>query len=188
MFVDFSSLKSGDPNSNGVKLENQGSEQSKIQNYISEVVSDTSLLKRVCSSKFKVLRSAQVIKEYFQVCFDSQYYWIFHWTVHSTLVGYHFKTKSAVSSKNVKNAADYKNVGEYFFKDKHGDIWQEVEMSRVDMIYNDYINVMNQIYKRLAGHFKRIIWECFSEEQKDELGSFVDTEPLKHPGDNDRYA
>ena len=70
----------------------------------------------------------------------------------------------------------YKNVGEYFFKDKHGDIWQEVEMSRVDMIYNDYINVMNQIYKRLVGHFKIIILECYNEKNGKEFSTLVNNE------------
>lgn len=105
MFVDFSSLKSKE-----------------INGYVAELHSSPELLKKVSSAKFKVLRCPQVIKEYFPVCFESQYFCQFHCTVHSTLIGYEFKKKHIDSKKPIKENIHFADIGEYFFLDKHGQL------------------------------------------------------------------
>ena len=59
-----------------------------------------------------------------------------------------------------------------------------MDLKKVDQIYNDYASVMSQVHKRLNAHYKRMISECFSDERREQLGSFADTEPLRHPGDD----
>ena len=167
MFVDFSSLKS-----------------SEIKGYVDELHSSGDLIKSVADTKFKFLYWAQVIKEYFPVCFENQYFCQFHWTVHSTLIGYEFhKTDTNLLDFQENPILKFNDIGEYFFKDRFGELAEEVDYKKADQIYNDYVNVMSQIHKRLNAHFKRIITEWFSDEKKEELGTFVNIKPLLHPGD-----
>jgi hypothetical protein len=97
------------------------------------------------------------------------------------LTGYEFQN----TRKAIKGEIDFDDVGEYFFKDRFGHIAEQVDFKKVDQIYNEYVNVMSQVHKRLNAHFKRVISECFSGDKQNQLGSFVIVKTLTHPGDNE---
>lgn len=165
-FVDFGSLK-----------------EKEISGYVTEFKENPDLLQKVSTAKFKICQSAQMLKEYFPVCFDRQYFCQFHCTLHSTLLNYQFKKKYVVSKKPVKENIHFKDVREYLFKDKFGQQCDDVDLIKTNQIYNGYLNVMEQAHKRLNMYFKKVINEWFSDEQKAKFGKHIQTEALKHPHD-----
>jgi hypothetical protein len=100
------------------------------------------------------------------------------------LLGYEFKKKYVPSKKPVKENLHYKDIGEYLFKDKFGELSEEVDLTKANQIYNEYVNVMVQIHKRLNSHYKRTVNECLNDDQKGTLGEKIETDPLIHPGDD----
>lgn len=132
MFIDFSGLNSKDPTVEGTIEDAQTmgvNHANNLGEYIDKILENSSLLKKVSTSKFKILEIPQTINEYFPISFDQQYFCQFHCTMHSTLIGYQFKNHK-IDPKLKKLGIDFYNIGEYFFKDKFGELPDEIDISK----------------------------------------------------------
>ena len=183
MFVDFSSFKPKASNDSFAKNDSAINNLGNMPFMITQFLENPDSIKKVSTSTFKILQVPQIINEYFYICFDQQYFCQFHCTLHSTLTGFVFHYHSI--DKNMKKMSlEFNSVGEYFFKDKYGDMPTTLDMSKADQIYTDYVNVMSQVHKRLSSQYKRIITECICEEKRQDLGKVLEIKPFKHPGDD----
>ena len=75
------------------------------------------------------------------------------------------------------------NEAKFFFKDHSEEVPQELNLRKVDKIYNDYIITFSHMYDRMTGKYKRYVTECLEPEQQDLLEERINVLPLKHPGD-----
>ena len=78
---------------------------------------------------------------------------------------------------------DAESEAKFFFKNEKGEIPNELNLKKVDKVYNEYINIYSHMYDRMTGKFKRYVSECLDAEQIELLEDRVNIPSLKLPGD-----
>ena len=162
-----------------IELKNMGT--AKLADKVKQVIENFPL-KSVSKASFKINKFGHGISEYFPLVFEGQFFWQFNCTFHSCLVDMRFRP-FPVHMEESGGQYDAESEAKFFFKNEKGEIPNELNLKKVDKVYNEYINIYSHMYDRMTGKFKRYVSECLDAEQIELLEDRVNIPSLKLPGD-----
>lgn len=79
-----------------------------------------------------------------------------------------------------------RNLTEYLFADKYGDISSDIDTREVNAVYLSYMQSLIDAYDRLKSKFNQLQTRCLSEKQKRECGVDRVAPTLIMPQEKDR--
>lgn len=66
--------------------------------------------------------------------------------------------------KGQDNDEKFEDAASFFFADKNGRIPREINLKKVDRVYNEYMNVLSRNYETLKTKYQRFINDCLDDD------------------------
>mmetsp|Transcript_8574 Transcript_8574/g.13244 ORF Transcript_8574/g.13244 Transcript_8574/m.13244 type:complete len:222 (+) Transcript_8574:503-1168(+) len=142
--------------------------------------------------RYRLVCLPQGMTEFVPVNFQDQYFSIMNCYMQSVLIDYRFRVKSfdqirreyfqtTNSPDDQETSESVDSVADFFFGDENGELPEAIELSEVNLIYNDYIRVMTIMYEKLKNTYNTFTTRFLTEEERQSNNLFPEVGRFAHP-------